>query len=291
MADFGVLIFPTAYAMPIDKLARELEARGFESLFVCEHTHIPASRATPWPGGAELPKQYYHTLDPYVALTAAAQATETLKVATGITLVSQRDPILLAKTVASLDLLSRGRVVLGVGAGWNAEEMAHHGTAFKQRWAIVRERVLAMRALWSEETAAFSGEHVNIEPSYCYPKPHQEGGPPVLVGASSKWTWERIGEYGDGWLPIYQDQARAAASGALDYAAGIAEVRAAWERHGRSGEPDLSIFGVPPKAAIIEELIQTGFQRLLFALPAADADTLLPLLDKLAVRAHEAQRA
>lgn len=288
MSAFGVLIFPTTYSMPIDALARAVEERGFESLFVSEHTHIPASRATPWPGGSELPKQYYHTLDPYIALTAAAMATSELKLGTGVTLVTQHDPLVMAKSVASLDELSGGRLLLGVGAGWNVEEMANHGTAYSSRWALLRERIFAMRALWSEETATYRGEHVSFEEVISYPKPRQVGGPPVLLGAASKWTYDRVAEYADGWMPIYQDAARAAASGgpALDYAAGMSEVRRLWAHHQRAGEPEFSIFGVPAKQAAMTAMRELGFDRQLLGLPSADADTLLPLLDKYAALAH-----
>lgn len=283
----GVLIFPTSYCMPIDALARALEARGFESLFVCEHTHIPASRKTPWPGGADLPKQYYHTLDPYVALTAAAMVTRELKLGTGVTLLTQHDPLVLAKTVASLDLLSGGRVLLGIGAGWNVEEMTNHGTAYKTRWALLRERALSMRELWREEKATFLGKHVSFEEVFSYPKPHQSGGPPLLLGASSRWTYDRVAEYADGWMPIYQDAARAAQSEALDYAAGIKAVKAAWKERGRDGEPQFNLFGVPAKRSIIAGMAELGFSRQLLGLPSADADTLLPILDKYAALAHE----
>ena len=285
MPAFGVLIFPTSYSLPIDTLARAVEERGFESLFVCEHTHIPASRMTPWPGGAELPRAYYHTLDPYVALTAAAMVTRELKLGTGVTLINQHDPLVLAKTVASLDELSGGRVLLGVGAGWNVEEMANHGTAYETRWALLRERVLAMRNLWSDEKASFNGTHVDFDDVFSFPKPRQTGGPPILLGASSKWTFDRVADYADGWMPIYQDAARAA-SGTLDYAAGIKEVRRAWKARERSGEPQFNLFGVPAKQATIESMAELGFSRQLLALPSADADTILPLLDKYAALAH-----
>ena len=286
--DFGVLIFPTHYSMPMDALAAEVEARGFESIFVCEHTHIPASRETPWPGGADLPREYYHTLDPYIALTVAAQATRTLKVGTGITLITEHDPLVLAKTTASLDLISEGRLLLGVGAGWNVEEMANHGTAYKTRWRLMRERLLAMRTLWRDEPAEFHGDFVNFDPVHCSPKPHRAGGPPVLLGAASKWAFDRVAEYCDGWMPIYSDPRRAAASGAPNYAEGIAAVRKAWAARGREGEPDFSLFGVPPKAGAVADMQEAGFNRLLFGLPSADADTILPLLDKLASVAHNA---
>ena len=282
MTDFGVLMFPTDYAIAPHILASEAEARGFESIFFPEHTHIPTSRKTPWPGGAELPREYSHTHDPFIALTAAAAVTRTIKLATGICLITERDPIVMAKQVASLDLLSRGRVVLGIGAGWNVEEMANHGVAFATRWKVTRERVLAMRRIWSEEAAEFHGEFVDFEPIWSYPKPVQVGGPPVLLGASSRWSWQRIAQYCDGWMPIHQDPRRAQASGGIDYADGVRRTRAAWRDAGRAGAPDFSMFGVPPNPSRIEELIGFGFNRLVFGLPPADADTVIPILDRLA---------
>ena len=282
MADFGVLMFPTEYAMIPADLARAAEARGFESLFFTEHTHIPVSRQTPWPGGSELPREYAHTFDPFVALATAAAVTQTIRVGTGITLITEHDPIVLAKTVASLDRLSAGRVLLGVGAGWNVEEMANHGVDFRARWRVLRERVLAMRAMWTEEMPEFHGEYVNFDPIWSYPKPVQPTGPKVLVGASSRWTWERIAEYGDGWFPIHQDPRRAAAQGAVDYAEGIARTRAAWKAAGRAGEPDFTIFGLGPDQGRVETLLELGFNRVVFGLPPADPDTVLPLLDQYA---------
>ncbi|MFK7913076.1 MAG: LLM class F420-dependent oxidoreductase [Pseudomonadales bacterium] len=289
MAAFGALIFATDYSIDPVTLARALEQRGFESLFLTEHTHIPVSRESPWPGGAELPREYWHTHDPLVALGAAASVTSILKLGTGISLVTERDPILMAKQVASLDHLSGGRVLLGVGAGWNAEEMANHGVAFKDRWKVLRERVLAMRAIWQLEEPEFHGDFVDFDPLWSFPKPLQSGGPPILLGASSRWTWERIAQYGDGWFPIHQDPSRAAAQGAVDYQAGMAATRAAWQQAGREGAPSFSIFGVPAKESRVMELMEMGFDRLIFGLPSADADTVLPLLDKLAALAHRVQ--
>ena len=282
MADFGVLMFPTEYAMPPAVLAEAAEARGFESLFFTEHTHIPVSRRTPWPGGAELPREYSHTYDPFIALSHAAAVTSSIRLGTGITLITEHDPIVQAKTIASLDRLSGGRVVLGIGAGWNVEEMANHGVDFRIRWRVLRERVLAMRAIWTEETAEYHGEHVDFDPIWSYPKPLQPGGPKVLLGASSRWTWKRIAEYGDGWFPIHQDPRRAAAQGAVDYADGIARTLEAWEAAGRSGRPDFTIFGVGPDPSRVETLLALGFNRIVFGLPPADADTVLPLLDQYA---------
>jgi len=282
MTDFGVLIFATDYSIQPAVLGRVLEQRGFESLFLPEHTHIPVSRQTPWPGGAELPREYSHTHDPFVALSAVASVTSTLKLGTGITLVTERDPIVLAKQAASLDFISAGRLLLGIGAGWNVEEMANHGIEYAQRWQVLRERMLAMRAIWQKEEAEFHGTFVDFDPLWSYPKPVQVGGPKVLLGASSRWTWARIAEYGDGWMPIHQDRKRAAQQGIVDYAAGIEATRSAWREAGRDGEPDFSIFGVPADANRVLELIDMGFNRVIFGLPSADADTVMPLLDRLA---------
>jgi alkanesulfonate monooxygenase SsuD/methylene tetrahydromethanopterin reductase-like flavin-dependent oxidoreductase (luciferase family) len=193
----------------------------------------------------------------------------------------------MAKQVASLDTLSQGRVLLGVGAGWNAEEMENHGVAYADRWKVLRERVLAMRTIWSEENPEFHGDFVDFDPLWSWPKPVQPGGPRVLMGASSKYTWKRVAEYCDGWFPIHQDPQRAAVQGAVDYAQGIESVRSAWSDAGRSGEPDFSIFGVGPDAERVRELISLGFNRIIFALPSADPDTVLPLLDRYAAIAFD----
>ena len=282
MAEFGLLMFPADYAMTPQALARAAESHGFESLFFPEHTHIPASRISPWPGGPELPKEYWHTHDPFVALSAAATATEKLKVGTGIALITERDPILMAKQVATLDFLSGGRLILGIGAGWNAEEMENHGTAFDTRWKVLRERILAMKTSWTEEEPEYHGQFVDFDPIWSYPKPAQAGGPPILMGAASKYSFKRIAEYCDGWFPIYQDQARASASGAVDYADGIRQIREAWAEAGRDGEPQFSIFGVGPSPEATEYLLETGFDRVIYALPPADADTNLPLIENYA---------
>lgn len=273
---FGVLMFPTDYAIPPAALAAAAEARGFESLFFPEHTHIPAARTSPWPGGAELPREYWHTHDPFVALGMAAAATREIKLGTGIALVTERDPILMAKQAATLDHLSGGRLILGVGAGWNAEEMAHHGTAYADRWKVLRERVLAMKTIWREEEAEFHGEHVDFERLWSWPKPHRPQGPPVLIGASSKYVFARVAEYADGWMPI---------DGRNDeiLASGVNRLRQACAETGRDfGAMDLSVFGVRGDAQRVETLRDMGFRRIIFGLPPADADTVLPQLDRYA---------
>ena len=282
MTDFGLVMFPADYAIAPAELARACEHNGFESLFFPEHTHIPASRLSPWPGGAELPKEYWHTHDPFVGLAAAAAVTSTLKVGTGIALVTERDPILMAKQVATLDHISDGRLILGVGAGWNAEEMENHGTLFADRWKVLRERILAMKAIWTDEAAEFHGDYVDFDPLWSYPKPKQEGGPPILMGASSKYMYKRIAEYCDGWFPIYQDEARAAASGATDYSESMRLTHEAWKAAGRSGSPNFTVFGVGPDPAAIERCLSNGFDRIVFALPPAAADEVLPLVERYA---------
>src|SRR5919198_6607159 len=196
----GVCIFATEYAIRIDELAREAETRSFESLWVPEHTHIPTSRRSPFAGG-ELPEQYKHTLDPFVALTAAAAATKKLRVGTGICLIIERDTITTAKSVASLDLLSDGRFELGIGGGWNAEEMEHHGTDFKTRFKRLEEQVKAMKAIWTKDVAEYHGKFVDFEPIWSWPKPVQKPHPPILVGGNGETVLDRVLAYGDEWMP------------------------------------------------------------------------------------------
>ena len=287
MIHFGLTMFATDYSVPIDILAGTAEKLGFESLFVPEHTHIPASRLSPWPGGADLPRDYWHTLDPFVSLALAASATKSLKIGTGISLITERDPILMAKQVATLDFVSGGRLILGVGAGWNQEEMENHGVAFSTRWRILRERILAMREIWTQDEAEYHGEFVDFDKIWAFPKPIQAGGPKILIGASSEYVFQRIADYGDGWMPIFQDAKRRSASGGTDYSQGIENTKAAWRSAQRAGEPDFSIFGVAHERKAVEELISIGFNRIIFGLPSANADTVLPMVEKLATIAHE----
>jgi probable F420-dependent oxidoreductase len=189
----GAFYFPTDYGMNPGDLARALEERGFESLFFCEHTHIPISRRTPFPSGGELPRRYKHTHDPFVALSFAAAATTKLRLGTGIALIPQRDPIITAKLVASLDQLSDGRFLFAVGGGWNVEEMENHGARYEIRFKLLRERVLAMKALWTDEEARFHGEFVNFDPVWLYPKPKQKPHPPIYLGGETNHTIKRVG--------------------------------------------------------------------------------------------------
>lgn len=271
----GVFIFATSYAMRIDELARAAEARGFESLFVPEHTHIPASRRSRWPGGAELPKEYWHTLDPFVALMSAAAATTTLRVGTGICLLTERDPLVTAKAVASLDLLSGGRAELGIGAGWNAEEMENHGTAFETRFAVMSERAQAIKTLWSEEEPEFHGQFVDFDKVWSYPKPVQRPHPPILIGGESIHTLRRVVRYGDGWFPR--------ARGGFDAAANVARLRAVADEAERDmATLSINVFGAPADAAALDGFRRAGIQRAVLALPSAEGDTLLPMLDRYA---------
>ena len=274
MATFGVTMFPTDYSIQPVALGRALEERGFESVFFPEHTHIPASRRSRWPGGDDLPQEYWHTHDPFVALGAIAATTERLKLGTGICLIPERDPILLANVVASLDLISNGRVLLGIGAGWNAEEMENHGTAFKDRWPVTKERILAMREIWTQEEAEFHGEHVDFDKIWAYPKPVQAGGPPVLIGADTKWAHRRVVDYADGWMPIF---------GRSDVRDSLAALRIVAEQAGRDMSTiDLSVFGAPPREEVVTGLIEAGFQRIIFWLPPAGDAEIMPRLDRYA---------
>lgn len=198
----GFFSYNVDYGARPDELARAIEARGFESFWVGEHTHIPLSRKTPYPGGEPLPKPYYHMADPFVSLMAAAAATERLVLGTGVCLVAQHDPIVLAKTVATLDRLSGGRVVLGVGAGWNRDECENHGVPFAKRWKALRERCEAMKTIWREEAASYSGEFARFEEIVSYPKPARPGGPPIIIGGALEKTLDRVVRYADGWIPI-----------------------------------------------------------------------------------------
>jgi probable F420-dependent oxidoreductase len=270
----GFCIFPTEYSIRIDELATAAEERGFESLFVTEHTHIPASRRTPFAGGGELPREYAHTLDPFVALSAAAAVTSRLRVGTGICLVVEHDPIVTAKAVASLDLLSRGRFLFGVGAGWNAEEMENHGTAFPTRYRVMRERVLAMKAIWTQDEAAYQGELVRFDPIWSWPKPVQKPHPPVLLGGETGHTLERVVEWGDGWFP----RGRAGVDRIL---AGLEDLRARAGRAGRDMKAiSVSVFAAPADQAALERYAAAGVTRALLRLPSEGREAILPLLDQ-----------
>jgi probable F420-dependent oxidoreductase len=270
----GVTTFPTDYGPAVVELARAVEDRGLYSLFFNEHTHIPVSRRTPFPAGGALPKEYSHTQDLFVALAAAAVVTRRIMLGTGICLVVERDPILLAKEVASLDRISNGRVILGIGAGWNAEEMENHGTSYKKRWSVLRERVLAIREIWSRDVAEFHGEFVDFEPLWSWPKPIQPGGPKILLGSKSKQCFERIVEYCDGWMPI------ASTGAGRDLAEGLRMLRIRWESAGRSADSlDQAVIGMPPEEETARRLMDAGFTHLIFTIPPGDAEHMMHTLD------------
>ncbi len=270
---FGACLFPTSYAISPAELAVALEERGFESIWLAEHSHIPASRESAWPGGADLPQMYYDTLDPFVTLGAMAAVTTTLKLGTGIALVAQRDPIHTAKQVASLDVLSEGRVLFGIGAGWNREEMSDHGTDPDRRFGLMRERVEAMKALWTSEIAEYHGSQVDFGPTYQNPKPVQRPHPPIHVGGVAPGGLRRAVAYGDGWIPI---GGRTATDGR-----GLADLRA--EACGEAGRDpaslEISIYYAPPEAAIIADLAEHGIERVVFGIPSEGRDAVLPILD------------
>ena len=276
---YGVAMFPTDYAIPADALARELEARGFESLWLPEHTHIPTSRQSPWPGGADLPRDYWHTLDPFVALGAAAAVTKTLMLGTGICLVIERDPIILAKEVASLDFISGGRVLFGIGGGWNAEEMEDHGTPFGERWKILRERISAMKAIWTQEEAEYHGKYVDFDKLWSYPKPVQKPYPPILMGGSGPHARQRAAEFDGHWMPIIGRDP-------LDEA--MADLRQRAEKAGRDpAAVSVSLFGVRPDEGKLAAWRDMGVARVVFFVPSALAGTVLPLLDQYAAVARK----
>ena len=265
--DFGVGYFPTHDGIPPGQLARWLEERGHESLFFAEHTHIPASRDSQWSGGAALPPKYWHMYDLFVALTAAAQATTRLRVGSGICLVIERDPIVTAKEVASVDHLSGGRFEFGVGAGWNREEMRNHGTDPRVRMAVLRERVEAMKAIWTSDEASYAGRHVSFERIWSYPKPAQRPHPPILVGGDGPTVEDRVLAFGDAWFPNYR---------------GNAEIlRRARELLARAERRiEVHMLGVPADASEIERVRDAGARRAVRWLPSGSRSVIEPELER-----------
>ena len=270
---FGVAIFPTEAVQPPSEIAAMAEERGFECLLFPEHTHIPASRESPYPGGGELPSWYARTFDPFVALSAAAAATSRLLIGTGICLVIERDPIITAKEVASVDVLSGGRFLFGVGAGWNVEEMRGHGTEASRRFGVMRERIEAMKAIWTEDEASYSGRYVGFERIWCWPKPAQKPHPPVLVGGNGPRVLDRVLAYGDEWMPNR--------TSVEELTARIAELGARAAQAGRDPIP-VTVVGAEPDAAAIERLAQAGVHRVVVWLPQEDADAVERGFDRYA---------
>ena len=265
--DFGVGYFPTHDGIGPGPLARMVEERGQESLVFAEHTHIPASRESPYPAGGDLPPKYWHCYDQFVALTAAAAATSRLRVGSGICLINQRDPIITANEVASIDHLSGGRFLFGVGAGWNREEMLNHGTDPRTRVALMRERVEAMKAIWTQEEASYAGQYVNFDRIWSYPKPAQRPHPPVLVGGLGPTVLDRVLAFGDGWLPNY--------GGTEQFFERLAELRARAER-----PIEVDILAMPADPRELERVRDAGARRALHWLPTGSRSTVEAALER-----------
>jgi probable F420-dependent oxidoreductase len=274
----GVTIFSTDVVMNVVELARAAEERGFASLYLPEHTHIPTSRLTPPPtGGDDLADEYRRSLDPLVALGACAAATTTLRLGTGVALVAQHHPIAYAKSWATLDHLSEGRAVFGVGFGWNKEEMAQHGVAYATRREQAREHVLAMNALWRDEEASFAGEYVNVEPSWSWPKPVQQPRIPTFVGgAAGPKMFAHVSEWADGWMPI----------GGAGIREAMTSLEEAWSRAGRDGHPEVVPFGTLPTEEKLAYYREIGCTEVVLRLPGAGRDEVLAALDAHITVAH-----
>ena len=265
--DFGVGYFPTHQGLSPGQIARIVEERGQESLFFAEHTHIPASRESPWPGGDELPSKYWHCYDLFVALTAAAVATTRLRVGSGVCLVIERDPIVTAKEVASVDHLSGGRLEFGVGAGWNREEMRNHGTDPRQRMAVMRDRVNAMQAIWTQNEASFASEHVNFDRIWSYPKPAQRPHPPILIGGYGPTVLDRVLAFGDGWFPNYRPDD--------DLFDRVEQLRA------RADRPiEVQMISVPAEPRALARVRDAGVRRALHWLPSGGRSTVEQALER-----------
>ena len=275
---FGISMFFTDYSLAPVALAQALEARGFESVWAPEHSHIPLSRASPFPPGGELPKKYYDVMDPFVTLTAAAAATTALKVGTAICLVVQRDPIQTAKAVASLDQISAGRFLFGIGAGWNGEEMADHGTTdFKGRFELMRERVEAMQVIWTKSKAEYHGKAVDFAPMMAWPKPVQKPHPPVIVGGAFPYGARRAIAYGNGWLP------HASRPTYGDITTKLPEFREMAKAAGRDpASIPVTVYGAPEDLDRLKHYRDEGIARAIFEVPSAGADEVLPILDRCA---------
>jgi len=271
----GVVIFQDDFAMRPDDVARAAEERGFESIFFIDHTHIPVRRTTPYPLGGDRPKNYYHNHDLFVAMSFAAAATKKIKIGSGVCLVIERDPIALAKEIASLDALSGGRVIFGIGGGWNREEMEDHGTNFATRWKLLRERIEAMKAIWREDEAEYHGELVRFEKIWSWPKPAQKPHPPILLGGHGEKAFDRIVRYCDGWMPLtWVDQ---------NIIAEIADLHRVAQRVGRDPRTlSVTVFGAPEDGKGLAAYAEAGVERVLFGLPNAGPQEVMPVLDRLA---------
>ena len=281
MVRCGVFIFPTDQTIQPIELAIAVEDRGLDALFLPEHTHIPVGSTSPFMPDGVVPEFYKRTYDPFVALAACAAVTKRITLATGICLVTQRDPITLAKEIASLDMISNGRVILGVGAGWNIAEMGNHGTAFDTRWKVLRERIMAMKTIWREDEPEFHGEYVDFDPIWSYPKPVQNGGPPIWIGANSKWVPDRVADYADGWMPI-----RGRAGGG-----NITALKAACERRGRDfSDITLGLFMAPMGEGEAQTCVAEGYSEMIYNVAPGDRDAVLRQLDLIATLANKIRK-
>jgi probable F420-dependent oxidoreductase len=271
---FGIAMFMTDYSMQPAELAVAVEERGLESLWAPEHSHIPLPRVSPWGGGDELPKKYYDVMDPFVCLAVAGAVTKSIKLATGVALVVQRDPIQLAKEIASLDQISNGRFLFDVGGGWNAEEMADHGTEFKTRFKLMRERIEAMQQIWTQDKPEYHGDMVDLGQMMVWPKPVQKPHPPIIVGGGFPHAAKRAIRYGDGWIPL---------GGRMDLLDTLPKFWAMAEEAGRKRE-DLPVtnFGPEIDADDVKRNVDAGVDRIVYAVDSQKADTILPLLDQIA---------
>ncbi len=275
--ELGLMIFPTDQTIDPVELGKATEDLGFGSLWFPEHSHIPTSRVTPWggrKGAPDLPDFYWRTYDQFVALAAVAAVTERIQLGTGITLVAQRDPIWTAKQVASVDRISGGRLLFGIGYGWNVEEMEHHNLPYKNRRARLRESILAMKEIWAEDEASFSGEHVNFSSSWSWPKPTQTPHPPIIMGgAAGPKTAAHIAEFCDGWMPI----------GGRHALGGWSEVEKACEAIGRDPKSvELSVFGAKPDKEALDGLAEQGVVRSIFTLPQGPRDEVMAAVEEYA---------
>ncbi|MCZ6889598.1 MAG: LLM class F420-dependent oxidoreductase [Gammaproteobacteria bacterium] len=271
----GLFLFSTDYSMPIDQLAIAAEQRGFDSIWLPEHTHIPASRDTPYPGGDDLPKEYSHTLDPFVALGMAAAVTDKLKLATGICLAIEHQAITLAKTVATLDHVSNGRVLLGLGAGWNREEMENHGTVYAQRFRKLEEQMSALREIWTVDEASFDGEFEKFDRIWSWPKPVQKPHPPLILGGETDRTLRRVVRAADGWLPRGMNPDLV-----LD---GMAKLRQFAEQADRDPATlSVSVFAPPPTAEVVDKFRETDAERVILMVPPSNEVDTLARLDRYA---------
>ena len=272
MTDIGIFYFATEYGHNVVDVARDAEQRGFESLWLPEHTHIPVSRKTPYAGGAELPEEYAHTLDPFVALAAVATATKRIRLATGISLLIERDTITTAKTVATLDLLSNGRAIVGVGGGWNREEAEHHGVEWSTRFQKLEEQIDAIKIIWANEEAAFHGEHIHFDSIWSWPKPLQRPHPPIVLGGESDHTLRRVIKHCDCWLPRARNPETVVR--------GIARLNELAEEADRDPESiSVNVFAPRPDAELIDRFKSMGVARIVLWLPPEDSDAVSKRLD------------